>query len=115
MSELDYNKLFRWKLDRDGGEFRVNYVGETVVVYVYLKDNKEFSCYRTAFENEAENVPEKQKLTGFANIYKDKSNTGLLHVTHKNKKDADLFSSKSRIACIDLSKYNIEFEEGEGL
>lgn len=50
----------------------------------------------------------KHKLTGWLNVYPDGC---CLSTTRK----ADDFAGPNRIACLDLSQYNIEFEEGEGL
>jgi hypothetical protein len=54
------------------------------------------------------NIPEKRRLTGWINVYPTNN-------THQSKAMADGNAGDSRIACLDLSKYNIEFEEGEGL
>lgn len=57
------------------------------------------------------NIPEKRKLTGWVNVYQ---NGDLAH--HESKLAADQNRSVYYcIACLDLSKYNIEFTEGEGL
>lgn len=60
--------------------------------------------------NDLIEVKEKIKLTGFLNVYKSSR-----HQAHKDKMDADCNASSDRIARLDLSKYNIEFEIGEGL
>ena len=54
------------------------------------------------------NIPQKRRLTGWLNVYST-------HNMHDSKAQADEWASDSRIACLDLSKYNIEFEDGEGL
>ena len=57
------------------------------------------------------NIAEKRKLTGFVNVYQN----GDL-ANHESKLAADQNrSAYNCVACLDLSKYNIEFEEGEGL
>lgn len=56
------------------------------------------------------NIPEKKKLTGHVNI----NMSGAISVW-STRDMADFNKSLGRIACLDLSKYNIEYEEGEGL
>lgn len=56
-----------------------------------------------------EEIKPKRKLTGWMNIYRE----GIKGFIHENKVLADNHAN-NRIACIDLSKYNIEYEDGEG-
>jgi len=56
------------------------------------------------------NIPEKRKMTGWVNVYPDGAGVIL-----KTKSECDRNAAGDRIACLDLSKYNIEFEEGDGI
>lgn len=58
-----------------------------------------------------ENIPEKVKLTGWMNIYENGPGANIYH----DKEGVDLRRDTGCIACLNLSKYNIEFEKGEGL
>jgi hypothetical protein len=57
-------------------------------------------------------VKEKKKLTGYVNVYKDGCAT-----VHLNKATAEFHRKDDGncIACIPIDKYNIEYEENEGL
>lgn len=52
----------------------------------------------------------KETLSGWLNVYADGG-----HRFYITKSLADKYAAPTRTACLDLSKYNIEFEEGEGL
>ena len=54
-------------------------------------------------------MPEKKQLTGWVNVYPDSS------FFYKTKQDSDRHSAENREACVDLSKHNIKYEQGEGL
>lgn len=58
-------------------------------------------------------VPKKRKLTGFMNAYEGDTTIGFSY--HKSREIADSYGACARIACLDLSRFNIEFTEGEGL
>lgn len=60
------------------------------------------------------NIPEKHKLTGWVNVYRDDFGGRFIGSSHSSKSLATDYGA-GRIACLDLSKYNIEFEEGDGL
>lgn len=64
-------------------------------------------------DNDLINIPEKRKLTGWLNVY-DCFGYGMRYET-KQECDDNVNNSRTRLACIDLSKYNIEFTEGDGL
>ena len=80
------------------------YEGELFVV-----DRKTGSTIRGNYH--AENVPITHTLTGWVNVFSDSFMSGI----HSTKKLADGYANNDRIACIDLSKHNITYEEGEGL
>ena len=58
-------------------------------------------------------MPEKKQLAGWVNVYPDFTGESL----HTTRESADKATSSrgGRIACVDLSKYNITYEQGEGL
>ncbi len=67
-------------------------------------------------------IKPKRRLRGWVNVYEERMLGGidqLLQTSHAyaKKEVADKYRNKNffTIACLDLSKYNIEFEEGEGL
>ncbi len=64
-------------------------------------------------------VKPKRKLVGWVNInkfeYGDTSGSVWFSEIYETKQFADKLAGSLRVGCIDLSKYNIEFEEGEGL
>lgn len=73
--------------------------------------NGNFYVDRNQDAKDPVNIPTKRKLTGRVNVYK----SGEVFY-HAKKQDAELNRNNDVcIACLDLSKYNIEFEEGEGL
>lgn len=60
-------------------------------------------------------VKEKKQLTGFVNVYEN-----VIGKIHSSKEEANesgkVFGDlETRIACIDLSQYEIFYEENEGL
>lgn len=63
-------------------------------------------------------VPERRKLTGWVSVYQFEGrpllDLGNVYPSRENANRVGGFN-RDRIACIDLSKYNIEFEVGEGL
>lgn len=116
---IDINKKYRTRDGRevriyatDGGGYRPihgaikNPVGWSNISWrkngLYVEENK---CDADLIE-----VKEKIKLEGVLTIYKDGSGT-----LHYNKATAKFHREGSCIAHIDISKYQIEFEEGEGL
>jgi len=56
------------------------------------------------------NVPKKHRLTGWLNVY-----PGGEQYLYSSRYDAPANWDDKRIAFIDLSEYDIEYEEGEGL
>ena len=77
-------------------------------------------CWHTHFclddvELRYENVPETRTLTGCLNVYSNNFTSSVYE--HRKTCDdiAAALPTDDRIACIDLSKYNITFEVGEGL
>lgn len=62
-----------------------------------------------------ENVPETRTLTGCLNVYSNNFTSSVYE--HRKTCDdiAAALPTDDRIACLDLSKYNITFEVGEGL
>lgn len=76
---------------------------------MYTSIGRDNSLYPTV--EDLIEVKEKKQLTGFVNVYE-----GLkISRIHPDKKNADDNSVETRIACINLSQYNILYEEGEGL
>lgn len=80
----------------------------TQSVMTYMSDGRYYSKFESPYD--LINIPEKRKLTGWLNMYE--SGYGGVH---KTRSEADKWYEERRIACLDLSKYNIEFEVGEGL
>ena len=56
-------------------------------------------------------MSEKKQLTGWVNVYPEKSYDGM----YSSKEMADQHAAPTRVACVDLSKHNIKYEQGEGL
>lgn len=75
-------------------------------------ENGEYLAHVSTPENLIE-VKEKKKLIGFVNVY-----DGVNPSIHSSSILANTFAAgceTPRIACIDLSKHNIFYEENEGL
>lgn len=66
--------------------------------------DKKFICIR--------NTPEKQRVTGFLVIHSSRAMTALLPEDIRRYRENNC---PSAVAVIDLSKYNIEYEEGDGI
>lgn len=59
------------------------------------------------------NIPVKRKLIGFVNIYENPKSFG--EILHLDREKANINANENRIACVDISKFNIEYIKGEGL
>ena len=58
-------------------------------------------------------APRMRKLTGWVNVYPPDANVAIL--IYDTKTSADQCATPARIACLDLSRFGIEFTEEEGL
>lgn len=128
-NKIDINKKYR---TRDGREVRLfttsrasdkyTVVGEILeeghtgsTIGIWTSEGKQTDNPIDEWDTHPHDLVEvkrKIKLTGFLNVYRGYD----IHSLHSTKDQADQEANMSlRTACIDLSKYNIEFEEGEGL
>ena len=118
MNKLDYTKPMRFKDTKN--KIKVVYRSEYLVAYKYLIPGvgvREYAISKKQFETSVENCPETHKLTGWVNVYKNGDENFTYGMNNKTRKLADMYRGTDHvcIACLDLSKYNLEFEEGEGL